>query len=138
MPAWASSWARIEPKNRRVVSSATPPATAGDVSGYWDRSEKVAHRLNAIRAAMIASEGSTRISTPPIRPMRHPLCICPLRSGRQIDPLGMGVHVEPAVPEEPNDRHAQALGGVDGQAGRGRHGAEQRDPGHRGLLDQLE
>ena len=50
----------------------------------------------------------------------------------------MAVDVEAAAPDEADHGQAEAVGGLHGQARGRRHGADQRDAGHGGLLDQLE
>ena len=53
-------------------------------------------------------------------------------------PLRVRVDVEAVAAQEADQRHAEALGGLDGEVGRGGDRGEDRDAGDRRLLDQLE
>src|SRR5215204_6185299 len=53
-------------------------------------------------------------------------------------PLRPAVHIKPVAAEKPHQRHAEALGEVDGQAAGGGDGAEDGDAGGEGFLGDLE
>ena len=56
----------------------------------------------------------------------------------QVDPVVVGVDVEAVAAQEADERHAEPLGGLDGEVRRRRHGADDRDAGDGRLLDDLE
>src|SRR5918999_5995717 len=62
----------------------------------------------------------------------------PRRSGVQIEALRVAVDVEAAAPDEADHGKTEPVGGLDGEAGGGRHGADDRNAGHGGLLHELE
>src|SRR5918996_1999009 len=62
----------------------------------------------------------------------------PWRADSDPDPLRMRVHVEPVVADEPDKRHAEPFGRINGER-RGRPDrADHRDAGATGLLNDLE
>ena len=66
------------------------------------------------------------------------------RAGRRLaresggDPLRVRVDVEPVAAQEPDERHAQAVRGLDREVRRRAHRGEDRDAGDRRLLHELE
>src|SRR6266496_352987 len=144
MPAWASSCPRTEPKKSAAVRTARAPAAPLPRSGNCDRSEKKSQKLNVNSTAMMPQDGSTRISTPPIRPIFHPPVSMleryprPRPSATDVDPFAMGVDVEASVSDESGQRHPELLRRLHREVRRRRDRAQDRDAGHRGLLDDLE
>src|SRR5918996_4806576 len=89
---------------------------------------------------------SARTSTPAMRAIRKPLRTWPtwpvlrLPTGLRahLDSIGMGVDVEALPPNEPHHGDAELAGRLHRQAGGRRDGTDHWNPGHGGLLDDLE
>src|SRR5437763_7409664 len=137
--AWASSWASTEAKNSTVVITARTVARPFVMPGKTERSLNAVHWLRTSNTAMTPHDGSTKTSTPAMRPMCHPLRTplasqvgrgdlrCRLSAGRS-HPLRMRVDVAPRSPNEPDHGHPQRVSGLDGQARRRGDGGDDRDP----------
>ena len=54
-----------------------------------------------------------------------------------INPLSPRIHVKGVGPEEAYQCHAQFLGELNGQTGRGTYGGYKPNPGHAGFLNQF-
>lgn len=137
------------PANDPLALAATLPAGRLRVFlGYGDRDYGWIQDATRALAARLANRGTA--ADPVVVPGGHEVATWRLlaptmlealfgpASSADLDPLAAGVDVEGVAAEEADERHPDPLGRLDGQVGWGRDRRDERDPGDRGLLDDLE